>query len=108
MVDCSKCKCCKKKKLNFKILIPEGTELGTVDVYGVDENEQIKSVYTPGRVRSDWNSDDEEDPDYMPSDESTDIESVYENAHLSKEDIKELEEELKNLLLDQIEEAKDN
>jgi len=102
MVKCKGCKCC-NKKLNFKILIPEGTELGTIDVFGVDEDEQIKSVYTPGRVRSDWNSDDEEDPDYQPSDESTDIESVYENAHLSQEDIKELEEELKNLLLDQIE-----
>jgi hypothetical protein len=103
MVDCCKCKCCQKKKLNFKILIPAGTELGTVDFYGVDENDEIVTEYKPGRVRSDWNSDDEEDPDYVPSDESTDIESVYENAHLSQEDIKELEEELKNLLLDQIE-----
>ena len=107
MVKCKGCKCC-NKKLNFKILIPEGTELGTIDVYGVDDNEQIKSVYTPGRVRSDWNSSDEdEDPDYQPSEES-DIDGIYENAHLSQEDIKELEEELKNLLLDQIEEAKDN
>ena len=103
MVDCCKCKC-KKKKLNFKILIPAGTELGTVDFYGVDENDEIVTEYKPGRVRSDWNSDgEEEDPDYVPSDESTDIESVYENAHLSQEDIAELEEELKNLLLDQIE-----
>ena len=103
MVDCCKCKC-KKKKLNFKILIPAGTQLGTVDFYGVDENDEIVTEYKPGRVRSDWNSSDEdEDPDYQPSDESTDIESVYENAHLSQEDIAELEEELKNLLLDQIE-----
>ncbi len=101
MTKCCKCKC-HNKKLNFKILIPEGTDLGTIDVYGVDEKEQIKSVYTPGSVRSDWNSSDEdEDPDFIPSDEGSDVDAIYENSHLSKEDIAQLEQELKDILADQ-------
>ena len=100
MTKCCKCKC-HNKKLNFKILIPEGTELGDIDVFGVNEKQEIVSEYIAGSVRGDWNSDEEEeDPDYAPSDES-DIELVYENAHLSKEDIEELESELADIIKDQ-------
>jgi len=97
------CKNCCKKKVNFKIYIPSGCELGVVDVYGVDDKEEIVSQYIPNRVRGDWNSDEEneeEDPDYVPSDES-DVEAVYENSHLSKEDIAELEAELADILMEQ-------
>ena len=97
------CKNCCKKKVNFKIYIPSGCELGVVDVYGIDDKEEIVSQYIPNRVRGDWNSDEEEeeeDPDYVPSDES-DVEAVYENSHLSKEDIAELEEELADILREQ-------
>ena len=97
------CKNCCKKKVNFKIYIPSGCELGVVDVYGVDDKEEIVSQYIPNRVRGDWNSDEEneeEDPDYVPSDES-DVEAIYENSHLSKEDIAELEEELADILREQ-------
>lgn len=100
------CKSCAKKKVNFKLYVPAGCELGNVDVYGVDENDKVISRYIPGRVRGDWNSDDEsdesDDPDYVPSDES-DIELVYENAHLSRDDIEELESELADIIRDQIE-----
>lgn len=97
------CKNCCKKKVNFKIYIPSGCELGVVDVYGIDDKEEIVSQYIPNRVRGDWNSDEEEeeeDPDYVPSDES-DVEAVYENSHLSKEDIAELEAELADILMEQ-------
>tara|TARA_R110000796_G_scaffold202029_1_gene318279 strand:+ start:182 stop:517 length:336 start_codon:yes stop_codon:yes gene_type:complete len=97
------CKNCCKKKVNFKIYIPSGCELGVVDVYGVDDKEEIVSQYIPNRVRGDWNSDEEdeeEDPDYVPSDGS-DVEAIYENSHLSKEDIAELEEELADILREQ-------
>jgi len=97
------CKNCCKKKVNFKIYIPSGCELGVVDVYGVDDKEEIVSQYIPNRVRGDWNSDEEneeEDHDYVPSDES-DVEAVYENSHLSKEDIAELEAELADILMEQ-------
>ncbi len=97
------CKNCCKKKVNFKIYIPSGCELGVVDVYGIDDKEEIVSQYIPNRVRGDWNSDEEdeeEDPDYVPSDGS-DVEAVYENSHLSKEDIAELEEELADILREQ-------
>ena len=97
------CKNCCKKKVNFKLYIPSGCELGVVDVYGIDDKEEIVSQYIPNRVRGDWNSDEEEeeeDPDYVPSDES-DVEAVYENSHLSKEDIAELEEELADILREQ-------
>lgn len=97
------CKNCCKKKVNFKIYIPSGCELGVVDVYGIDDKEEIVSQYIPNRVRGDWNSDEEEeeeDPDYVPSDES-DVEAVYENSHLSKEDIAELEAELADILREQ-------
>jgi len=97
------CKNCCKKKVNFKIYIPSGCELGVVDVYGVDDKEEIVSQYIPNRVRGDWNSDEEneeEDPDYVPSDEN-DVEAVYENSHLSKEDIAELEAELADILMEQ-------
>ena len=97
------CKNCCKKKVNFKLYIPSGCELGVVDVYGIDDKEEIVSQYIPNRVRGDWNSDEEEeeeDPDYVPSDGS-DVEAVYENSHLSKEDIAELEEELADILREQ-------
>lgn len=97
------CKNCCKKKVNFKLYIPSGCELGVVDVYGIDDKEEIVSQYIPNRVRGDWNSDEEEeeeDPDYVPSDES-DVEAVYENSHLSKEDIAELEAELADILMEQ-------
>jgi len=97
------CKNCCKKKVNFKLYIPSGCELGVVDVYGIDDKEEIVSQYIPNRVRGDWNSDEEEeeeDPDYVPSDES-DVEAVYENSHLSKEDIAELEAELADILREQ-------
>jgi len=103
------CKSCAKKKVNFKLYVPAGCELGNVDVYGVDENDKVISRYIPGRVRGDWNSDDEsddesqDDPDYVPSDES-DVELVYENSHLSRADIEELESELADIIRDQIEE----
>jgi len=103
------CKSCAKKKVNFKLYVPAGCELGNVDVYGVDENDNVISRYIPGRVRGDWNSDDEsddesqDDPDYVPSDES-DVELVYENSHLSRADIEELESELADIIRDQIEE----
>ena len=100
MAKCCECCCC-KKKVNFKIYIPSGTEVGSIDVYGVDEKEDVVSEFVPNRVRDDWNSSDEsEDPDYSPSEES-DIEAIYENSHLSKEEQKELEEELKQIILEQ-------
>jgi len=100
MPDCNNsCKCC-RRELSFKIYVPSGSKIGTVDIFGVHECGDIVSQFTPGRVRDDWCSDEEEDPDYVPSDES-DIEGIYENAHLSKEEIKELEEELRDILLEQ-------
>jgi len=78
-------------------MIPEGIEMGSIEVYQVDKKSKPVNEFRPSRVDSDWDSD-EEDPDYMPGIDSD--EDPYENADLSEADKKELREELADILID--------
>jgi len=98
MKCCDKCKCkCPPKKVDFTIMIPEGIEMGSVEVYQVASDGKPLNEFRPSRVDSDWDSD-EEDPDYMPGIDSD--EDPYENADLTEADKKELREELADILID--------
>ena len=93
---CDKCKC-PPKKVDFTIMLPEGIEMGSVEVYQVAPNGKPVGEFKPGRVEEgDWDSD-EEDPDYIPAIDSD--EDPYEHADLTEADKKELREELTDILI---------
>lgn len=97
---CDKCKCeCPPKKVDFTIMIPEGIEIGSVEVYQVDKKREPVNEFRPSRVDSDWDSD-EEDPDYVPGIDSDD--DPYEGLPFTEEEKQELRDELANLLIEQM------
>lgn len=98
MKCCDKCKCkCPPKKVDFTIMIPEGIEMGSVEVYQVDKKRERVNEFRPSRVDSDWDSDSE-DPDFIPGIDSD--EDPYENADLTEADKEELRLELVDILMD--------
>ena len=101
MKCCDKCKCkCPPKKVDFTIIIPEGIEIGDVEVYQVASDGKAVNEFRPSRVDSDWDTD-EEDPDYIPGIDSDD-EDPYEGLPFTDAEKQELRDELANLLIEQM------
>jgi len=100
MKCCNKCKCkCPPKKVDFTIIIPEGIEMGDVEVYQVASDGKPLNEFRPSRVDSDWDSDSE-DPDYIPDIDSDD--DPYEDLPFTEAEKQELRDELANLIIDQM------
>ena len=92
---------CPPKKVDFTIIIPEGLEMGSVEVYQVAGNGKPVNEFRPSRVDSEFDSDPE-DPDYqLPDIDSED--DPYEDLPFSETEKQELRDELANLLLEQME-----
>ena len=108
-----KCKC-PPKKVDFTIMIPEGIEMGSVEVYQVAENGKPVNEFRPSRVDSDWDSDsedpdfipgidsDEDDPDYIAGIDSDD-DDPYEDLPFTDAEKQELRDELASLIIEQME-----
>ena len=89
-----------KQIINFQLMIPEGCEIGEIEVFEVDANQDIIGEFKPNHIEDfdipdDYDSDD--DLDYCPYDSEESIEDVYEGLDLTEEERQELKEELKIL-----------
>ena len=63
MTKCKKCKC--PTKVDIQICVPEGIEIGAVEIFQVAGGKPT-GEFKPGRVEEgDWDSD-EDDEDYVP------------------------------------------
>jgi len=104
MTCCDKCKC-KPPKLDVQLFVPEGIEIGAVEIYQVADGKPT-GQFKPGRVEEgEWDSD-EEDPDYIPAIDSDD--DPYEHADLTDKDKEELRKELTDILIDMAQDKLDN
>lgn len=89
-----------KQIINFQLMIPKGCEIGNIEVFEIDKNENIIGEFKPNHIEEfdildDYDSDD--DLDYCPYDSDGSIEDVYEGLDLTEEERQELKEELKIL-----------
>ena len=100
MKCCDKCKCKCPKKIDVQLFIPEGFEMGAVEVYQVAENGKPVNEFRPSRVDSDWDSDSE-DPDFIPGIDSD--EDPYEDLPFTEKEKQELRDELASLIIEQME-----
>ena len=94
-----KCECKCPKKVDFTIMLPEGIEMGDVEVYQVSSDGKAVNEFRPSRVDEHWDSD-EEDPDYIPGIDSDD--DPYEGLPFTEAEKQELRDELANLLIEQM------
>jgi len=98
MTKCKKCKC--PTKVDIQICVPEGIEIGAVEIFQVAGGKPT-GEFKPGRVEEgDWDSD-EDDEDYVPGIDSED--DPYEELPFSEKEKQELRDELLNLILEQAE-----
>lgn len=95
-----KCKCKCPKKVDFTIMLPEGIEMGDLEVYQVASDGKAVNEFRPSRVDSDWDSDSE-DPDYIAGIDSDD--DPYENLPFTEKEKQELRDELASLIIEQME-----
>ena len=95
MTKCKKCKC--PTKVDIQICVPEGVEIGAVEIFQVAGGKPT-GEFKPGRVEEDdWDSD-EDDEDYIPGIDSED--DPYEELPFSEKEKQELRDELLNLILE--------
>jgi len=95
MTKCKKCKC--PAKIDIQICVPEGVEIGAVEIFQVAGGKPT-GEFKPGRVEEDdWDSD-EDDEDYVPGIDSED--DPYEELPFSEKEKQELRDELLNLILE--------
>ena len=95
MTKCKKCKC--PTKVDIQICVPEGVEIGAVEIFQVAGGKPT-GEFKPGRVEEDdWDSD-EDDEDYVPGIDSED--DPYEELPFSEKEKQELRDELLNLILE--------
>jgi len=95
MTKCKKCKC--PTKIDIQICVPEGVEIGAVEIFQVAGGKPT-GEFKPGRVEEDdWDSD-EDDEDYVPGIDSED--DPYEELPFSEKEKQELRDELLNLILE--------
>ena len=98
MTKCKKCEC--PTKIDIQICVPEGVEIGAVEIFQVAGGKPT-GKFKPGRVEEDdWDSD-EDDEDYVPGNDSED--DPYEELPFSEKEKQELRDELLNLILEQAE-----
>tara|TARA_R100000541_G_scaffold6380_1_gene13904 strand:- start:3660 stop:3986 length:327 start_codon:yes stop_codon:yes gene_type:complete len=103
MTKCKKCKC--PTKVDIQICVPEGIEIGAVEIFQVAGGKPV-GEFKPGRVEEgDWDSD-EDDEDYVPGIDSED--DPYEHADLTDKDKEELRQELTDILIDMAQDKLDN
>lgn len=95
-----KCKCKCPKKVDFTIMLPEGIEMGSIEVYQVASDGKPQAEFRPSRVDSDWDTDSE-DPDFIPDIDSD--EDPYEDLPFTEKEKQELRDELANLIIEQME-----
>jgi len=96
MTKCKKCKC--PTNIDIQICVPEGVEIGSVEIYQMKDGEPV-GEFKPGRIEEDeWESDD---PDYIPGIDSDD--DPYEHLPFTEDEKQQLRDELANLILEQME-----
>ena len=88
-----------KQIINFQLMIPEGCEIGEIEVFEVDANQDIIGEFKSNKIEDfdipdDYDSND--DLDYCPYDSEESID-LYEHLELTEEEKRQLKEELKIL-----------
>tara|TARA_R110001606_G_scaffold378828_1_gene538643 strand:- start:153 stop:470 length:318 start_codon:yes stop_codon:yes gene_type:complete len=94
MKCCDNCKC-DKPVIDVAMFVPEGCEIGKVEIFKVNKKREKVGEFKAGCVESD---EDLDDPDYEPVD--TGSPDPYEHADLTDADKEELRKELTDILID--------
>ncbi len=98
MTKCEKCKCkCCNKKIDISLYVPEGMQIGEVEIFEIAESGKRVGEFKPGKIEH-FESESECDSDYQPS---TPEEDPYENLPLTDAEKKMLKDELAELIMEQ-------
>ena len=90
------CKNCTPPIFDIQIYIPEGFNIGNVEVFAVTPKFKPKRA----AIDSDDDDDDDDDSDYVASSEESD-EDIYDSLPFTEEEKQELKDELAGLIADQ-------